>query len=432
MQLSSIILIPSYLLLVSLSELSALRQDITGLKLVHLLYRHGDRTPINPYPNDPYKDPSNWPVGWGQLTSWGKMTHFKLGQWFRQRYDGFLSSDYDEKEIYVRSTDVDRTLMSAQSNLAGLYPPHGYMKWNKDLAWQPIPVHTVPLNEDALLSSHAYCPRFDRLYEELKTSQWMEDIYNKNKELFQYISKHSGWNISDIQRLDWVYDCLLIEARYNKTLPEWTKKYFPHTKFEKLRDLSFTMDTFTHEFKRLKGGPFVRQMVEHFDQVQDGSLEPKERKIFMYSAHDTTVSTVLNTLGVFDIIAPTYAAAVMFELYEGKEDFLVEISYRNDSTREPYVLTLPGCDPSCPLKKFKELTLSILPEDWTAECSEASSSTSVTGTVTLVAALASSVMASVVLIAALVTLCKCKREPSEQHRYRRVPVGLLEDPENEA
>ena len=38
--------------------------------------------------------------------------------------------------------------------------------------------------------------------------------------------------------------------------------------------------------------------------------------------------TVLNTLGVFDIIAPTYAAAVMFELYEGKEDFLVEISYR--------------------------------------------------------------------------------------------------------
>ena len=65
------------------------------------------------------------------------------------------------QEIVVRSTDVDRTLMSAMSNLAGLYPPAGYWKWNADLAWQPIPVHTVPQVEDMLLSSHATCPRYN-------------------------------------------------------------------------------------------------------------------------------------------------------------------------------------------------------------------------------------------------------------------------------
>ena len=29
--------------------------DIRKLLAVNLLYRHGDRTPVNPYPNDPYK-----------------------------------------------------------------------------------------------------------------------------------------------------------------------------------------------------------------------------------------------------------------------------------------------------------------------------------------------------------------------------------------
>ena len=35
----------------------------------------------------------------------------------------------------------------------------------------------------------------------------------------------------------------------------------------------------------------------------------------------------------------------------------------------PYPLTLPGCDTLCPLEKFKELTRSLVPEDWSEECS---------------------------------------------------------------
>lgn len=62
-----------------------------------------------------------------------------------------LPEAYSPQDIYVRSTDVDRTLMSAASNLAGLYPPEGDQKWNRNIDWQPIPIHTVPEKMDEVL-----------------------------------------------------------------------------------------------------------------------------------------------------------------------------------------------------------------------------------------------------------------------------------------
>jgi hypothetical protein len=40
--------------------------------------------------------------------------------------------------------------MSALSNLAGFYPPKGQQIWEKEINWQPIPVHTIPEKADAV------------------------------------------------------------------------------------------------------------------------------------------------------------------------------------------------------------------------------------------------------------------------------------------
>jgi len=395
--------------------------DLQGLKLVSLVYRHGERTPINPYPNDPYKDRSFWPAGFGQLTDKGKERHFELGQWLRERYSDFLPEQYVWDDIEVRSTDVDRTLMSAQSNLAGLYPPI-HKRFNPSIAWQPIPVHTLPQELDALLSSHAKCPRFEQLQDELLNSDLFKDIYKENSDLFQYISHHAGQNITDVVGLDYVYDTLFIENNWNRTLPEWTKNIpggsFPGGRFKALRDFSFTIDTFTPELKRLKGGPFIKKVLEDSDKVMTGKMDPPGRKMFMYSAHDTTVAPILHTLGVFDPpIAPNYAACILMDLIERNSQYYIKISYYNETTRGPYELSVPGCDHLCPIEKFRDLMKDYIPADWKAECGFAVPN-ELEDRVTFVAALASSMMALVVLVSLCVLLCQKKKHDGV--RYQRL------------
>jgi lysosomal acid phosphatase len=62
--------------------------------------------------------------------------------------------------VTIRSSDYERTLMSAYSNLLGLYPTSKEKldeimsevekeeKWPEVVPWQPIPVHTVPKPTD--------------------------------------------------------------------------------------------------------------------------------------------------------------------------------------------------------------------------------------------------------------------------------------------
>ncbi len=80
------------------------------------------------------------------MTIAGIEQHHRLGGFLRNRYQSLLSPNYTKSEIYVRSTDVDRTLMSAQSNLVGLYPILNFTDGNVPI--QPIPIHTVSINLD--------------------------------------------------------------------------------------------------------------------------------------------------------------------------------------------------------------------------------------------------------------------------------------------
>lgn len=82
----------------------------------------------------------------------GKQRHYEFGQWIRNRYSNFLPTHYSNNDVHIRSTSVDRALMSAAVNLAGLYAPIPAEQWNNNLGkiWQPIPIHSIPRELDTV------------------------------------------------------------------------------------------------------------------------------------------------------------------------------------------------------------------------------------------------------------------------------------------
>lgn len=79
---------------------------------------------------------------------------YSLGQYIRRRYDGYLSRTYVAEEIFVQSSDKDRTIQSAMANLAGMWPPTSYnLKNSENIVQQFVPVHTISESLDNVCTS---------------------------------------------------------------------------------------------------------------------------------------------------------------------------------------------------------------------------------------------------------------------------------------
>ncbi|KAM7363552.1 acid phosphatase 1 isoform 2-T2 [Cochliomyia hominivorax] len=353
---------------VGVNKQATAAENLKGkLVFAHVLYRHGDRTPIEPYPNDPWRDTKYWPTGWGQLTNIGKQQQYNLGQWLRKRYGSLLSDTYSKNEIYIRSTDVDRTLMSALSNLAGLYEPVKKDIWNPSIHWQPIPVHTQPEKSDSVLAAKAGCPAYEYALSTLRNSPEFQELNNRYAYLYNYLTQNAGITIDTLEAVQRLNNTFLIEEIYNKTLPEWTRKVYPSADMTYIADFTFSISTYTRQLARLKTGPLIKEMLERFVEKSKGKLNPN-RSLWIYSAHDTTVANVLNTLKLYDLHSPPYIACIMLELrLDEKLQPYVSIFYKN-TTAEPYLLTIPDCGVQCPLNEMFKIYSDILPKDWDSEC----------------------------------------------------------------
>ncbi|MBU0744820.1 MAG: histidine phosphatase family protein [Gammaproteobacteria bacterium] len=306
------------------------------------IVRHGERTPEITIP----KAQHQWPEGIGQLTARGMRQEFELGASLRKKYIHkyhLLPKYYRVDTMKVFSTDCDRTLMSAQAILLGLYPlgTGPFLPNNKPSlpnAYQPIPIYIKPFAD---FGKKTLLQIFEKHI--FSRADWRK----KNIELKDKCKRWSlatGLNIDNISWLAPLGDALSIYRLHHIPAPTGLS----------LKDINeiiavgrwaFITGYQTKELANIMGQTILANIV---DYLQKASSQTTPLKYVLFSGHDTTIGSIMTLLQKPLDVSPPYAANVNFALFKIDNDkYVVKTSYNG----KPVII--PGCGTKiCTLEQF--------------------------------------------------------------------------------
>lgn len=240
--------------------------------------------------------------------------------------------------------------MSLQLFCAGLFPPASTeLEWNEKLNWQPIDFTHAPVSNDPLLLPIGIpCPKFQEQFVGNYAA-----VLERNRELFDTLERFVGRAFKTPFEIIGLFYLLTSQEECGLELPDWTKPYYP----EKLRELSCEASgylVYSDDLKRMTGGKLLEKLMKDWEDKIDNKLN---KKLILYSSHDTTIIGILGACNVWNSKAlPECGSSVIFELRQDRKtgEYGVQLYFRNESESEPQLLTIPGCKSFCPLSEFKE------------------------------------------------------------------------------
>lgn len=408
---------------------------LCGKELIqaNLLWRHGDRSSRSTYPNDPYKNV--WKDGSMQLTERGMAQEYDLGIFLRSKYGHLLSGKYREGEIYLQSTNIDRTLMSAQCVAAGLYSPNNVTKWNGILSpWRPFPVHSRETDRDWLYQIYQdpskQCPEFDKLIKQIRvSSDWYLETDKTYAEFFQSITKHTGSPFT-IDNIGSLYDNLFCLKSNGYKLPSWVDSQIMETLINLsgvLQGLGFSdyEMKYTKTLSKMRAGVILSHMITNMEKRLNGDTG---YYVVGYSGHDSSVIPLLTSLGAFNWKQPPYASCVMIDLYKNDDgSHFVEFWYRNDSKHDPYPLSFYECGHKCDYEVFKKISAEVVTDENTPTLCGLRSKSSCSDVAVPIGILVSLLGFSIALSLCLCIIRKRKNDRSRTMAYSLLPMQTNED-----
>lgn len=341
----------------------------TSLKLVHVFFRHGSRIPDE---HELYRSHERYEyykqIGFGRLTNAGKLKSYELGKALRNRYNDFLGEDFESDTVFIKSTDFERTKMTALLVLAGLFPPSEKDKWNDKLNWIPIPFTYDKRGTDYDMGKpYKYCPVYQRELQRILKTDEVKAVIKRYNKTFQLAMNNTGKMYRTLRDVFLLHQLIHVEQTMNVTLPSWAVEAFPD-----LRRLAIAQCYYENAntlMKRLNGGRRLAKTVENMKRNIQDTIQPK-KKIFLYSGHDFTVIDLLYSLDLYKPHFPNFNAAICVELHQELTTGMhfVKILHLKDVFDEPELLVIPGCEDMCEFNKFVETISQHLPVNYTKEC----------------------------------------------------------------
>ncbi|KAK7169178.1 hypothetical protein R3I93_005236 [Phoxinus phoxinus] len=360
------------------------------LKLIQVLFRHGARTPLKSIPDvleaqwvpELLEAPAHTEIDYtvtdlkggprppapvedsyrakiltggtypGQLTTVGMQQLYDLGVKLRKKYiqeEPFLTPSFNPKEVHIRSTNIVRTIESAKCLVAGLF---------QQKQAGVVSILTDKAEKEVLYPNYHGCKLLKlHMGHRWAQSSTLPDIAADLQSI------QSSLGVDPHQHIDFILirDDMVARETHGLPLP---------TALEHWRSIieQRAVDMICHIYEPSKRqnlqmcvGPLFQLLLTNIEDKIQGTTSNPDRKLFLYSVHDTTLMPCLMALGVFDMKWPPYAADITLELYQHRQtnQHYVKVSYIGQDQK------IPGCsDVYCPLHEFKAaMAVHALPDD---------------------------------------------------------------------
>ncbi|XP_076251275.1 venom acid phosphatase Acph-1-like [Rhynchophorus ferrugineus] len=337
-------------------------QENDSIILVHVMHRHGDRAPdSNIYSSNPIANESFFqPFGYGGLYTRGKTTAYRVGVALRAQYRNFLGESFTNKYLQAKTTNTDRTKMSLQLVLAGLWPPSREEKFWPCLNWQPIPYNYEIFDRE--LSATNVCYGFHTMRDAVVNSTSIQEALTRYNDVFEYLSNYTGQDFRTTSKVFDMYLNLQAQEAYGYPVEDWLRPVYPDL-LRRITVDQYYIETNSTDLKKFTSGFLLKKIVADSQDKINGVLYPEQRKMFVYSAHERNLAHMLITLGIFDEKVPPFGSYILYELRYIDGVYGFKIYYQNWTTNEPKLMVLPGCSEFCPFDDFVALFSDVFPED---------------------------------------------------------------------
>lgn len=114
----------------------------------------------------------------------------------------------------------------------------------------------------------------------------------------------------------------------NYTLPEWTNSVYPDL-IEEAAGAAYDYHNYNTEVRKINSGFMLKRIIEDAESKIKGTISPSDRKLMLYSGHESTVGYMLSALNLTQGGVPSYGSAISFELRKKGDTYYIKVRLFN-------------------------------------------------------------------------------------------------------